>query len=362
MNMNAKNIIKAVLLTLALGIGIYITMSLTYGSSALLPDCFGYITGGYGKTMFLEIQKIGPYLDDISINAQAFLSGYVRSSTGVTVPVEIIATDANYTDFHSINMTKGAFFSDSQGESGVVISETLANALFKSIDIVGARFYLFDTEVAVAGVYKPDRSFLTQISSDGKDYMIIPCNLGATQNTDVDYLYIGGKADETTLNRLLGGKLGNYTKVNLSENKKVIMQFNDILVFLLGTMIFVVLFGRLCKLISAMIRMIGEKNNRNMGFYIKMGITVTILVATAYVASFDLYIPAGFFPADRNILNIPHYIGLFIDFVQAHNTDDYYFYSSLYFWSVLLIVPTIFINLLLSSKVISKILTIVRHR
>lgn len=348
-NINIKNIIKITILAIILFVVLYITVGMINKSSATIPDCFGYISYGYDKTIFSEIseiQKTESYPSGISINAQSFSSGYVESVGGIFASVGIISTNENYVNFHSINISKGAF-----DNTGAVISETLANRLFKSIDIIGAKFYLFDMEISVAGVYKPDKSFLTQISSDGKDYIIVPYSLNLTQNNDVDYLYIKDEtsgnistADEMELNTLLNGKLSNYVKVNLSENKKIVSQFKDMLFFLLGVIIFVVLSKNLLKFISAFIN---KENEKNIVFYIKFIATIVILIIIPIIVSIDLYIPVNFFPVDKNILNISHYVNLFINFIQSQNINSYYFYNNLYFWSILFFILLMIINILI---------------
>ncbi|MCL2814726.1 MAG: ABC transporter permease [Oscillospiraceae bacterium] len=315
-------------------------------SSSAIPDCSGYINYGYGKATFSEIseiQKAESYPGNISINAQSVSSGYVWSAGGIFASVGIISTDENYADFHPLNMKSGKF-----DNTGAVISENLANKLFKSIDIIGARFYLFDLEITVAGVYKPDKSFLTRISSDGKDYIIVPYSLNLTQNNEVGYLYIKDETsgnicttEEMELDLLLKGKLGNYEKFDLSENKKIVSQFKDILFFLIGVILFIVLFGNLLKFIPVLMN---KETGKNTIFYIKFAATIAVLTIIPFVASFDLYIPANFFPADKNILDIPHYINLFINFIQEQNIGSYYFYTNLYFWSFCFSVPLVILN------------------
>ena len=324
-----KNIITIAVLVLILGILLFITIVMINNSVSAIPDCVGYISNGYGKVTFSELSEI----QNISINAQTISSG-------------VIYTDENYIDFHNINIIKGAF-----DGNGALISNSMANKLFKSIDIIGATFNLFDVEMTVAGVYRPDKSFLHEISSDGKDYIIVP-----PQNNEVDYLYIKNitTADEMELNRLLDGKLDNYRKVNLSESKKIILQFKDILFFVMGFVLFVILLKKLLKMISEL------KNNKNIWSYFRITEVTAILLIIPIVVSFDLYIPPNFFPADKNILNVSHYINLFTDFTRAHNIGSYYFYSNLYFWSFLFIISLIIINVLVSAKVISIILKVTK--
>ena len=322
-----KNIITTAVLVLILGVMLFITVGIINNSASDIPDCVGYISNGYGKVKFSELSEI----KNISINAQTISSG-------------VIYTNENYGDFHNINIIKGGF-----DGNGALISESMANKLFKSIDIIGAKFDLLGADVTVAGVYKLDKSFLHEISSDGKDYIIVP-----PQNNEVDYLYIKNisAADEMKLNRLLDGKLDNYRKVNLAESKKIILQFKDILFFVMGFVLFVVLLKKLLKLISEL------KNNKNIWSYFRITEITAILIIIPIVVSFDLYIPANFFPADKNILNVSHYINLFTDFIRSHNIGSYYFYSSLYFWSFLFVVSLIVVNALVSAKVISKILRV----
>lgn len=355
MNMNIKNIIKTAIWAIIFFIFLYITVDAIYKSSSDFPDCSGYVNHGYDKITYseiTEIQKDKSYPDNVLINTQSFSSSYAQSYIAMFVPVGVISTDENYTNFQNINITKGAF-----NKNGVLISETLANTLFKTTDVIGEKFYLFDTEITISGIYKSGKSFLTRISSDGKEYIIVSYNLNATQNDDIDYLYIKSKTadgyfstvDEIEINRLLDGKLNNYRKVSLTINKKIISQFKDILFFLLGLVIFVVSFKKLLKFISVLIN---KENNKNIVFYVKLIATTVILIIIPVIASFDLYVPANFFPADKNILNVSHYVNLFISFIQSQNISSYYFYDSLYFWSVSVFIFMIIINILLFIKVV----------
>ena len=353
---NTKDMIKTAAMTLVFVIALHMSADMMDKSSAAIPDCVGYISGGYGKMTFSEIsevQKNESCPGDIKINAQSISPGYASSERGIFANVEIVATDENYTEFHSIDITKGAF-----GGTGALISENLANTLFMSIDIVGAAFYLFDSEIAVAGVYRPDSSFLAEISSDGKECVIVPHALNPTQNDTVGLLYIKSKTgggpgafDEMELNRLLGGKLDNYTKTDLSEHKKVISQFKAIMFFLVGAAFFAAMLGGFLKLVFALAN---KGDAKNTVFYVKLAALGAALIALPLVVSFELYIPAGFFPADKNILSLAHYIDLFVGFVRRQNTGAYYFYGSLYFWSVLCILPLSTANVLMAAKVALK--------
>lgn len=358
-DIDIKSIIAAAVPALISVVLLYITVGMINKSASAIPDCFGYITDGYGKVTFSEISKIqkaDSYPDNIKVNAQSFSSGYVQSVGGMFAPVGILATDENYADFHCVNMPKGSF------GGGAAISEDLANKLFKSIDIIGGKFYLSGAEITVAGVYKPENSFLNEICSDGKDYVIVPYSLNLASNDEVDYLYIKdktggslGASDEMELNRLLDGKLDNYKKVNLSENKKIIAQFKHILFFIMGLMVFVVLLG---KLLKAVPELINKEAQKNIWFYAKFTLTTAVLATLLIAAPFDLYIPVNFFPADKNILHIRHYADLFAKFVSSHNTGAYYFYDSLYFWSILSITLLTAVNVLVLANVISKILAL----
>lgn len=351
MRANVKNIIKTAVFTALWFVFLCITVSMINRASSVFPDCIGYITNGYDRVSFSEISeaKNAESYPEIVINAQAISSGYVQSSEGAAASVEIIATDQSYVDFHIIDIVSGSFFSDSADSVGAVISESLANSLFGSTAVVGEKLYLLDSEITIVGVYKRDNSFLSEIASDGKEYIMISHSVSLTQDDEADYLYIKAKSsdgyftalDEIKLNGLLDGKLDNYERLNLSENKRVIVQFKHMLIFSIGVIVFVALGRKLFKLIP-LLR--SDGSSKDIFFYVRLIGIILILVIIPFVVSFELYIPVGFFPVDRKILNVFHYINLFIDFVQSQNGGSYYFYDSLYFWSVITFIPLIVIN------------------
>ena len=350
--MNTKlNIIKAIMLILFSGLLFYKTVGMINKSSGIFPDGYSYINNGDGKILFSEIsetQKSELYPENILINAVSFSSGYAQSVGGILAYADIIFTDKNYVDFHDINIIKGSLFSDSADNISAVISENLANRLFKTTDIIGGKFYLSDKEITVAGVYKPDKIFLSEIASDGKEYIIISYSFDFLHNK-ADYLYAKAQTadghfsalDEIKLNSLLDGKLNNYYKINLSENKRIISQFKDMLFFLTGVIINIFLAKKILKYCALLMN--GE--NKRTAIYIKISAGVIILIIIAFISSFELHIPPDFFPDDKNILNLRHYASLYKYFIQAQNTSGYYFYNNLYFWSIILVIPLIILNL-----------------
>jgi len=308
-----------------------------------LPEAVEYVSKNNTDYITLsEIKQAVNNSDDImTVNVQNRKNGTAEAyhTSLLSDNVNIILTDENYPEIHNINMIKGNFFSAVISESdAIVISDSLANLLFKSIDIIGCQMILNGETKIISGVYENNESFVSDLSSNGLETVFVPVyyQTDINDSTRIESFYVKGNngsignKEIQELNALLNNKLELYKQNDLNSSKKLLMQLFNIIIFVIGLIVVVKLFSVIIKNIKKIVNyIIAVKgfDNAVPSVNVKLCILGTILciafiIPIIVLCTFKIYIPEGFIPEHDRICDISYYYDYMLNFVQGIRTED----------------------------------------
>lgn len=321
----------------------FMSISVRQQVISALPEAVEYVSKNNTDYITLsEIKQAVNNSDDImTVNVQnrknATAEAYHTSL--LSDNVNIILTDENYPEIHNINMIKGNFFSAVISESdAIVISDSLANLLFKSIDIIGCQMILNGETKTISGVYENNESFVSDLSSNGLETVFVPVyyQTDINDSTRIESFYVKGNngsignKEIQELNALLNNKLELYKQNDLNSSKKLLMQLFNIIIFVIGLIVVVKLFSVIIKNIKKIVNyIIAVKgfDNAVPSVNVKLCILGTILciafiIPIIVLCTFKIYIPEGFIPEHDRICDISYYYDYMLNFVQGIRSED----------------------------------------
>ncbi|MCM1226305.1 MAG: ABC transporter permease [Clostridium sp.] len=271
--------------------------------------------------------------ENLILNAQVRETGIVGSCQNslISENVNIIYTDNYYLPIHKLNIIKGEFFGlDMLSEhNAVIISDKLANLLFKSIDIIGNEIYLSGQKKSILGVYSEKDDIINKLSSNGSDTVFVPINLlEDTAKTDFLYIKSNSQSDNDIIydtNELLDGKLSAfYYETNLYSIKRLLMNFFYILIDLSVICIVIQVCRIFLKKVSSVFLSIkvSLKDNsevKTKKLVLNIFLLIFMLLTVFLIFKFgiaDIYIPEGFLPVKEQLFDIGYYYDRFIKYIQ----------------------------------------------
>lgn len=321
----------------------FMSISVRQQVISALPEAVEYVSKNNTDYITLsEIKQAVNNSDDImTVNVQNRKNGTAEAyhTSLLSDNVNIILTDENYPEIHNINMIKGNFFSAVISESdAIVISDSLANLLFKSIDIIGCQMILNGETKTISGVYENNESFVSDLSSNGLETVFVPVyyQTDINDSTRIESFYVKGNngsignKEIQELNALLNNKLELYKQNDLNSSKKLLVQFFNIIIFIMGLIVAVKLFSVIIKNIKKIVNyIIAVKgfDNAVPSVNVKLCILGTILciafiIPIIVLCTFKIYIPEGFIPEHDRICDISYYYDYMLNFVQGIRTED----------------------------------------
>lgn len=321
----------------------FMSISVRQQVISALPEAVEYVSKNNTDYITLsEIKQAVNNSDDImTVNVQNRKNGTAEAyhTSLLSDNVNIILTDENYPEIHNINMIKGNFFSAVISESdAIVISDSLANLLFKSIDIIGCQMILNGETKTISGVYENNESFVSDLSSNGLETVFVPVyyQTDINDSTRIESFYVKGNngsignKEIQELNALLNNKLELYKQNDLNSSKKLLMQLFNIIIFVIGLIVVVKLFSVIIKNIKKIVNyIIAVKgfDNAVPSVNVKLCILGTILciafiIPIIVLCTFKIYIPEGFIPEHDRICDISYYYDYMLNFVQGIRTED----------------------------------------
>jgi len=321
----------------------FMSISVRQQVISALPEAVEYVSKNNTDYITLsEIKQAVNNSDDImTVNVQNRKNGTAEAyhTSLLSDNVNIILTDENYPEIHNINMIKGNFFSAVISESdAIVISDSLANLLFKSIDIIGCQMILNGETKIISGVYENNESFVSDLSSNGLETVFVPVyyQTDINDSTRIESFYVKGNngsignKEIQELNALLNNKLELYKQNDLNSSKKLLMQLFNIIIFVIGLIVVVKLFSVIIKNIKKIVNyIIAVKgfDNAVPSVNVKLCILGTILciafiIPIIVLCTFKIYIPEGFIPEHDRICDISYYYDYMLNFVQGIRTED----------------------------------------
>lgn len=321
----------------------FMSISVRQQVISALPEAVEYVSKNNTDYITLsEIKQAVNNSDDImTVNVQNRKNGTAEAyhTSLLSDNVNIILTDENYPEIHNINMIKGNFFSAVISESdAIVISDSLANLLFKSIDIIGCQMILNGETKTISGVYENNESFVSDLSSNGLETVFVPVyyQTDINDSTRIESFYVKGNngsignKEIQELNALLNNKLELYKQNDLNSSKKLLMQLFNIIIFVIGLIVvvklFSVIFKNIKKIVNYIIAVKGF-DNAVPSVNVKLCILGTILciafiIPIIVLCTFKIYIPEGFIPEHDRICDISYYYDYMLNFVQGIRTED----------------------------------------
>ena len=335
--------LKLFLYTIIFALFMFMSISVRQQVISALPEAVEYVSKNNTDYITLsEIKQAVNNSDDImTVNVQNRKNGTAEAyhTSLLSDNVNIILTDENYPEIHNINMIKGNFFSAVISESdAIVISDSLANLLFKSIDIIGCQMILNGETKTISGVYENNESFVSDLSSNGLETVFVPVyyQTDINDSTRIESFYVKGNngsignKEIQELNALLNNKLELYKQNDLNSSKKLLMQLFNIIIFDIGLIVVVKLFSVIIKNIKKIVNyIIAVKgfDNAVPSVNVKLCILGTILciafiIPIIVLCTFKIYIPEGFIPEHDRICDISYYYDYMLNFVQGIRTED----------------------------------------
>lgn len=335
--------LKLFLYTIIFALFMFMSISVRQQVISVLPEAVEYVSKNNTDYITLsEIKQAVNNSDDImTVNVQNRKNGTAEAyhTSLLSDNVNIILTDENYPEIHNINMIKGNFFSAVISESdAIVISDSLANLLFKSIDIIGCQMILNGETKTISGVYENNESFVSDLSSNGLETVFVPVyyQTDINDSTRIESFYVKGNngsignKEIQELNALLNNKLELYKQNDLNSSKKLLMQLFNIIIFVIGLIVVVKLFSVIIKNIKKIVNyIIAVKgfDNAVPSVNVKLCILGTILciafiIPIIVLCTFKIYIPEGFIPEHDRICDISYYYDYMLNFVQGIRTED----------------------------------------
>ena len=335
--------LKLFLYTIIFALFMFMSISVRQQVISALPEAVEYVSKNNTDYITLsEIKQAVNNSDDImTVNVQNRKNGTAEAyhTSLLSDNVNIILTDENYPEIHNINMIKGNFFSAVISESdAIVISDSLANLLFKSIDIIGCQMILNGETKTISGVYENNESFVSDLSSNGLETVFVPVyyQTDINDSTRIESFYVKGNngsignKELQELNALLNNKLELYKQNDLNSSKKLLMQLFNIIIFVIGLIVVVKLFSVIIKNIKKIVNyIIAVKgfDNAVPSVNVKLCILGTILciafiIPIIVLCTFKIYIPEGFIPEHDRICDISYYYDYMLNFVQGIRTED----------------------------------------
>lgn len=332
--------LKLFIYTIFFALFMFMCISVRQQVISILPEAVEYVSVNDMSHITLSEIKDAVYdLDDtMTLNVQNRRSGTAEAyhTSLLSDDVNIILTDEHYPEIHNINIIKGNFFSEVISESdAIVISDSLANLLYKSIDIIGCQMILNGETKTISGVYENNKGFISDLSSNGLETVFVPVYYQTDVNdtNKVESFYVKsnngsvGNKEIQELNAHLNNKLDLYKLNDLNSSKKLLQQVFNIIIFIIGLIAVIKLCSVIIKNIQVLTRSVKGLNNAVSLKNIKFSILSTLLciagvITITVLCTFKLYVPEGFIPEHDRICDITYYYEYMLNFVHGIRLED----------------------------------------
>lgn len=315
------------------------------------------INNGSSGITFDDLNKVKANYKDIKFTGSKEITASVTNEYGVSpqkdmkteqeIKTKLVLTDENYFDLYHFEMLRGGkldFLSVKSGSKVAIVSDVLANSLFKSIDVIGSTLKVGSLRYRIVGVYKENKSLLYSAAEDGYERIYIPYTSYSDQDKkDKSFLDIMAtsetknydeKAINDKLSKVLNDKLSLYKAVNYTISKKIVLQNIKILYFIIGIILIIFLIRMIVKFTCEANLFLKEKmksnylkgalaNNKKEFLILVSKILVCILgiVIVFDIVKFNLVIESKYLPSD-NIFDVSFYRNTIISNIQLNNANE----------------------------------------
>lgn len=332
--------LKLFMYTIVFALFMFMCVSAQQQVISVLPEAVEYVSLNNTDYISLsDMEEVVYNIDDtMTVNVQIRRNGTAEAyhTSLLSDNVNIILTDEYYPEIHNINIIKGNFFSsDVSASDAIVISESLANLLFKSVDIVGCQMLLNGETKVISGVYENKKSIISDLSSNGLETVFVPVYYQSEikDTTKVENFYVksnNGSISNKEIQELearLNNKLELYKQNDLNSSKKLLQQLFNIIIFTIGLILVIKLCSVIIKNIRILTTSVKDLNNAVSLKNIKLSILSILLciagvITIAILCTFKLYIPEGFIPEHDRICDITYYYEYMLNFVQGIRSEE----------------------------------------
>jgi putative ABC transport system permease protein len=307
---------------------------------------------------FDEFSKVKNNYKDIDFTSYSEIKSDVTNKYGVSpnkygsaedkmIKTKVVLTDEKYFDFYPFYLITGGkldFLSVKRGDRVVVISDVLANALFKCNNIIGSTLKINNENYRIIGVYKENKSLTYRMAEDGYERVYIPYTSYKSENKESN-LFLDTlttrqtkKYDEKNINdkltKVLGDKLSVYKIVDYTVSKQLVFQNIKILYFIIGIFIIIYLIKVMIKHIKETVSFFIEKMksnyikeallNNKRGFIVRFSkilICALLIVVIFNLVKFNVVIVKKYLPPE-NIFDISFYKEAVVSNIQLNNANE----------------------------------------
>jgi putative ABC transport system permease protein len=241
-------------------------------------------------------------------------------------------------------MTRGSFLTEdvcTSGSNVAVISEQLANKLYKSLDVVGNGIILTNQEFRIIGVYSNHRTLMSFLADDGLERVYVPySSIEKGMEATVNTLAVSGlpgnvqnaSTFEQALRYIFPNRTLGYVTRDYSGSKFILVQLVKLPLFALGMWCMLLLAHFLVIHVKNILEYLRKRTDekypleiiRTEGVFIglsigRAAIYIFAVICIYILIRFKLYIPSKYIPYD-NIFDIQFYLDQLKSDIQAANS------------------------------------------
>lgn len=350
-----KLIVSFSILTILIIVSNYLNFNINRNVSNIIE--YKNINRENGGITFDELSRVKDNYKDIKFSGCKEIAASVTNKYGVSpqkeiktkqkIKTKIVLTDENYFDLYPFEMIRGGkldFLTVKSGSKAAIVSDVLANSLFKSVDVIGSTLNVGNSKYRIEGVYKENKSLLYSAAQDGYERIYIPYTSYFDQNKkgksfiDIMATRETKKYDEKAINNklseVLNDKFSLYKSVNYTVSKKIVLQNIKILYFIIGVIVIIFLIRMIVKFTYEINLFLKEKMKSNylkgalasnkkefLIFVGKILICILGIVFVFDIVKFKLVIETQYLPSD-NIFDINFYRNTIISNIQLNNANE----------------------------------------
>lgn len=299
------------------------------------------------KDNYKDIKFTGCKEIAASVTNKYGISPQKEMETQQSIKTKIVLTDENYFDLYPFEMLRGGkldFLTMKSCNKVAIVSDVLANSLFKSINVIGSTLKVGDLKYRIVGVYKENKSLLYSAAEDGYERIYIPYTSYFDQNKKDKFFLdtmatmetknYDEKAINNKLSKVLNDKLTLYKSVDYTVSKKIVLQNIKALYFIIGVIVIILLMRVIVKFIYEANSFLRENlkdnylkealviNKKNFIIYAgKISVCILGIILVFNLVKFNVVIPDNYLPSD-NIFDIDFYRKIIISSIQLNNANE----------------------------------------
>ncbi len=347
----------------------------------MLPEVVEYaVLDSSNAISFSEADEAAYVNSNLTVNVLSRKTGDIstKNNAGLSEKVNIIFTDDKFPMVHNINLLKGSFFSNDNPlnvSEKIIISDNLANSLFKSYDVIGNEIVISGKKKIISGIYITENNIFSELASNGQETVFVSIE-GQTDFPDsmeIERIYFKGlngeinNIDIREFDVLTGEKLKYYQKTDLFSSKSLLKQMINIMFLIAGVIVILKLILIFIKSFENIIYGLEKKNYNVKAVNIRINIIICLICLMLIIlifalCTFKLYIPDGLLPEHDRILDIKYYYHYIINSIQSVKLlERWSYYQTLIIVFNLFMTVSVSITILLFAKFFGTLNKYLKH-